>query len=221
MGLDQYLDRMPRYKDCTPNDVSAIEAYLDWKTSESAQKYTLKEWCGVSEDDLPSQEAFEFYGQFWTTTYPSWDTEHKYPRNTIHESVGYWRKANAIHKWFVDNVQDGVDNCNSYEVSKGQLEQLLRICMDVKGMTQMEKGYVKNGETYANGMWCPMLEEGEYIINPEVAEELLPTQGGFFFGSTDYDQWYMQDIDNTIEILEKVLEETDFNTQMISYASSW
>ena len=29
----------------------------------------------------------------------------------IDEEVGYWRKANAIHKWFVDNVQDGNDDC--------------------------------------------------------------------------------------------------------------
>ena len=25
--------------------------------------------------------------------------------------IASWRKANAIHKWFVDNVQDGVDDC--------------------------------------------------------------------------------------------------------------
>ena len=25
----------------------------------------------------------------------------------IEEEVGYWRKANQIHKWFVDNCQDG------------------------------------------------------------------------------------------------------------------
>ena len=25
--------------------------------------------------------------------------------------VGYWRKANQIHKWFVDNCQNGRDEC--------------------------------------------------------------------------------------------------------------
>ena len=38
-----------------------------------------------------------------------------------HEEVGYWRKANQIHKWFVDNVQDGVDDCGEYKVTKEQL----------------------------------------------------------------------------------------------------
>jgi len=27
--------------------------------------------------------------------------------NYIEEEVGYWRKANAIHSWFVKNIQNG------------------------------------------------------------------------------------------------------------------
>ena len=65
------------------------------------------------------------------------------------------------------------------------------------------------------------MEDGEYIENPEVAAEYLPTQSGFFFGSTDYDQWYMEDIESTIEILTNVLKETDFDNQMVVYTSSW
>ena len=39
----------------------------------------------------------------------------------------YWRKANAIHKWFVDRVQGGEDNCSEFEVSLEQLEELLAV----------------------------------------------------------------------------------------------
>ena len=39
--------------------------------------------------------------------------------------VGYWRKANQIHKWFVDNVQGGEDDCSPYPVTRDQLEKLL------------------------------------------------------------------------------------------------
>jgi hypothetical protein len=45
--------------------------------------------------------------------------------------IGYWRKANAIHKWFVDNVQKGVDDCGYYEVSKEELQALLDIINEV------------------------------------------------------------------------------------------
>lgn len=43
----------------------------------------------------------------------------------------YWRKANAIHKWFVDKVQDGVDDCKEFEVSLAQLEELLEVIEQV------------------------------------------------------------------------------------------
>jgi|1_EtaG_2_1085319.scaffolds.fasta_scaffold02223_10 hypothetical protein len=43
----------------------------------------------------------------------------------------YWRKANAIHKWFVDNVQSGEDNCGTYYVSRQQLIQLKELCEKV------------------------------------------------------------------------------------------
>lgn len=46
----------------------------------------------------------------------------------IKERAGYWRKANAIHKWFVDNIQKGEDDCKPYEVKYDQLQELKKIC---------------------------------------------------------------------------------------------
>lgn len=37
----------------------------------------------------------------------------------------YWRKANQIHEWFVQNVQNGEDDCRSYYVTEKNLRQLL------------------------------------------------------------------------------------------------
>lgn len=50
--------------------------------------------------------------------------------NTNHylKNVGYWRKAKAIHNWFVENVQDGKDDCSYYEVSKSKLIELRNLC---------------------------------------------------------------------------------------------
>ena len=118
-------------------------------------------------------------------------------------------------------MQNGEDDCDYYDVSKEQIKELLEICITIKNKSKMQKGFVKNGETYKNGMWCPCYEEGEYIVNPEIASELLPTQDGFFFGGTAYDQWYMENIKSTIDILTKTLEETDFDREMVVYNSSW
>jgi len=49
----------------------------------------------------------------------------------IVERVGYWRKSNAVHGWFVDNVQAGEDDCREYPVSIEQLKELLELCYEV------------------------------------------------------------------------------------------
>lgn len=145
-----------------------------------------------------------------------------YKYHSTHEQVGYWRKANQIHSWFVEHVQNGVDDCNSYEVTKEQLKTLLGICKTIKNNCKLVNGTVNNGYTFDSAMKKVFsTEEGKIMTNSEVAHELLPSRDGFFFGSTDYDQWYYQDIQSTIEILTKVLKETDFNTHTISYQSSW
>jgi hypothetical protein len=52
------------------------------------------------------------------------------PNKIIAEAV-YWRKANAIHAWFVQNVQAGRDDCGSYHVSRDQLARLVATCDQV------------------------------------------------------------------------------------------
>ena len=55
----------------------------------------------------------------------------------------------------------------------------------------------------------------------DLVNELLPPRSGFFFGSTDINDGFYRDIQDTIEIIEKVLKETNFKTQIIFYQSSW
>jgi len=50
---------------------------------------------------------------------------------TISFEAGYWRKANAIHLWFVENCQNGKDDCGNYEVSGDELEELKNLCETV------------------------------------------------------------------------------------------
>ena len=50
----------------------------------------------------------------------------------IEEEVGYWRKANHIHQWFVNNVQHGEDDCGEYYVSLDDIKSLAKLCLAVK-----------------------------------------------------------------------------------------
>lgn len=144
----------------------------------------------------------------------------------IEEEVGYWRKANAIHNWFVNNVQDGKDDCKDYYVELSQLKELLDKCKEVKSIAEMKKGKVSIGMKMTEDGLVDEFEDGEYISNAEEVEKILPTKDGFFFGSTAYDEYYMQDIDYTIEVLSKLIEDEEkLNKNGIwtefYYHSSW
>ena len=125
---------------------------------------------------------------------------------SLFEEIGYWRKANAIHNWFVNNVQNGEDDCGRYEVSKEKLESLLNICEEVLKNAIMVQGKIANGQRLVNGKWENILEDGLVVINPEVCKKLLPTIEGFFFGSMNYDQFYIEDVKSTVLILREVLK---------------
>lgn len=103
--------------------------------------------------------------------------------------IGYWRKANAIHDWFVQNCQDGNDDCRESYVPIEKLEELRKICKMVLG-------------------------------NHALASEYLPTASGFFFGTTDYDEWYYKDLESTVEIIDNALSKIS-DEWTFAYQSSW
>jgi hypothetical protein len=104
-------------------------------------------------------------------------------------SVGYWRKANHIHKWFVDYCQEGVDECQETYVEADKLIALKKSCEEI-------------------------------LENHKLGKEKLPTTGGFFFGSTDYDEYYFKDLEETVEIIKKALA-MDNRKWTFYYHSSW
>ena len=117
---------------------------------------------------------------------------------TVSLPVGYWRKANAIHGWFVENVQGGVDDCRQAYVDREQLVALRDACKSVMSLTVG----VNRDKAAAVG--------------------LLPTEG-FFFGNTEMDEWYYQDLKYTIEMIDHVLSliPEDSWDWSFYYHSSW
>lgn len=52
------------------------------------------------------------------------------------------------------------------------------------------------------------------LAEPSLAEELLPTCDGFCFGSTEYDEYYFQDLRDTIEQLKDIDPECYYEYQV-------
>ena len=61
----------------------------------------------------------------------------------------------------------------------------------------------------------------QVLADHSLAEKLLSVTEGFFFGSYEYDEYYFEQIKETVEICERVLKEFDFNTNYLIYDEWW
>lgn len=97
----------------------------------------------------------------------------------IREEVATWRKQDAIHSWLHSRASSN----RYYEVTIEELYELLSICKRLKRTLKLKDGVVKN---------------------PALADKLLPdTRNGV------YDEWYCYGLEQTVEMLEKVLNYPD------------
>ena len=167
-----------------------LDMYLQIRKNEYCSKYYKDEGFDIKLE-LP-KDASRFFPNLTDLTVS----------RTTDYTVGYWRKANAIHNWILKNcaARDGwdnpIDDCRPIEIPLESLEELFITCKKV-------------------------------LTDHSLAKELLPTADGFFFGSVEYDKDYFDDIKMTIDIIEPVikfmkhmLEIKDY-TWSIIYEASW
>jgi hypothetical protein len=109
------------------------------------------------------------------------NTEHP-GRNFDPGELGYFRKVNFLMPFF-----DYSGNCEYKEIPRNKLEVLKDICGRLSKIQPNEDG-----------------EYDEKDI--QLAQKLLPTQSGFFFGSTDYDRSYFLDVDQVFGWVSGVLD---------------
>ena len=177
-----------------------LDMYLE------ARKYVTRvDWAKVprrKEGDPPINPKDYLTPDYERLTefFPAELIKHSESGSHVAINIGYWRKANQIHGWFVDNVQGGEDNCQEYLVERSNLEELLELVTEVLD---------SNRE------------------NSFVAKERLPVRGGFFFGNYDedegYDEWYYEQLEYTKTLLTDILNAIPENEHKydIYYSSSW
>ena len=181
MGLDMYLEKTKRVlPEGSENQLLLLNLATHWLSyNMDEESCTFEDYCGATETVLEKVGGLDAV---------------KNAAELVKPNLVYWRKANHIHKWFVDCVQDGEDDCEKYEVTKSNLLDLKAVCEEVLSLKGKDEGKI---------------------------EEILPTESGFFFGSTSYDEYYFSDVEETIRIINNVLETTDFEKELVVYQSSW
>ena len=110
--------------------------------------------------------------------------------------VAYWRKASAVHRWFVEKCQNGVDECQLTPITREQLEALRAAAENVLAAPPDARVAVATGAG------------------------LLP-QAGFFFGTTEMGDWYVEYLTKTVDQLSGVLNNQDLAEAKFFYRSSW
>ena len=108
--------------------------------------------------------------------------------NAEHELVAYWRKANHIHGWFERNTTDG---------------------------------YIENCELYPvckGDLKCLMADCRKVLDDPKCASLVLPREDGFFFGDQRYDSDYFESLEETTELLRRVIESVPDDEELFYHA---
>lgn len=189
MGLDMYLYAEKHFSNSSEDFVAKFPEYA----KERAQYEATMSASGMF--DLPTPE----YGGV-----------------TVSKCVGYWRKANAIHGWFIRNLANGQDNCQRIRVSTEDLIALREACNKALSMVTSPPSverYVSQEVEKAE-----LVEAGVDVLD---TLDLEPTEG-FFFGSDEKDEWYYECATYTRDLIDSLLAlVANDSGYEFYYQSSW
>lgn len=150
--------------------------------------------------------------------------------------VIYMRKANAVRKWFADNLENFEDNGLTpitQENFEGIISTMESVIRD-GGITGLYVDYKKLNEQIDNEededthrkSWIELFDSWEKFVKDggrkykqfcEVANEKFPSSSGFFFGGTDYDAWYIRDLFVNLEKFKEVYNEINWDEDEVDY----
>ncbi|HEX5426549.1 MAG TPA: hypothetical protein VFW94_23580 [Candidatus Acidoferrales bacterium] len=107
---------------------------------------------------------------------------------TVSLRAAYWRKANAIHKWFVAHVSNGEDDCQEHDVSDDDLRELLAACEAVLAdrskaaeLLPTQDGFFYGGTAYGDGYFSTLEDTRQQLQKLLVDRRLNDAFKDFYF----------------------------------------
>jgi hypothetical protein len=139
---------------------------------------------------------------FHKTNRSEWEQfENNHSDDFTPKVIGDFRKVNFLMSFF---GYEG--NCEFKEIGRDKLEELRKVTKEIvrmKPVVHRVKAVILPG----GGGLGPAQEEDEYSeADKRRCAEILPTQSGFFFGSTEYDTWYFHDVREVYNWVDEVLD---------------
>ena len=83
----------------------------------------------------------------------------------------YWRNANAIHNWFINNVQNGTDDGGEYYVTQSNLRSLLSLVNKVLKNRSKASSILPTSSLLVNS--CSTEYSTSYYIDLEDTQKIL------------------------------------------------
>ena len=151
---------------------------------------------------------------------------------TVTKCVAYWRKANAVHGWIVRNLADGVDTCQRIELTREDMVTLRNVCVEAlkerdKATPHKDTTVKLNGDDMSRELTAKILDtfkqeqENMKATSTATENDPIPPTGGFFFGSTEKDEWYYDYLAETIDQINSILASDFDNEYSYYYQASW
>lgn len=126
-----------------------------------------------------------------TLTYEKIEKKYDNLNPRITKILAYFIKVNFLVSWFEKHC--GLDNNEIFSIfGKADIADLIETCEEV--LTHREK------------------DEDKGV---QFAKDNLPTCSGFFFGSTEYANWYFDDVECVLDDFSKIYENATDDDQFL------
>lgn len=192
MGLDMYLYR------ATKKDFARRGEYF------AKRNDFFNKWDGILAGLPVKDNGWEIdesrLSEDQKIDYTNYLKEHKVledgkPASADAEEIFYWRKFNALHGFIVDTFAGGVDECQTIEIGKDGVAKIVSALKKTARMLNAKHGF----------------DPTKLPIKPV---------GGFFFGSTEIDDYYKRNIKEAFEMFSELLVSLS-DDETVFYEASW